>query len=111
MNGRAAYELHCAACHQPAGVGGYLGPAARPPRIAGADVDEVVHHVREGGEVMPAFSPAELPDGTLQDLALYLHEGSHGERTLDPFAVGLIVWVALAFFTCGLAALLGAGER
>lgn len=117
--GRVDFEIHCAPCHHPSGEGGYLSPSARPPRIAGADVTQIVQHVREGGKEMPAFSAAVLSDDSLQDVASYVHgtlgrpaePACFGPRELDPFIVGLVVWVALALFTCGLAALFGEGRR
>jgi mono/diheme cytochrome c family protein len=114
-DGRAAFEIHCAPCHHPGGEGGYLGPATRPPRIAGEEPSEIVERVREGGKDMPGFSRAALSDAALQDLATYVSESAApmrgGTYALDPFSVGVIVWVALAFFTLGLAALFTQGER
>jgi ubiquinol-cytochrome c reductase cytochrome c subunit len=110
--GRAAFELHCAPCHGPSGEGGYLGPKARPPRIAGADPGKLARQVRRGGDTMPAFSPAALSDATLGDLAAYVHaslprpaESEIGPRALDPLSVGVVVWIAAFALTLALRAL------
>lgn len=69
---------------------------------------------------MPAFSGAAIPDATLYDLASYVHESlAHptdeaaqlGPRALDPFWVGVVVWVALALLAGGVAALFGEGRH
>lgn len=119
-HGRVLYETNCAPCHGPSGQGGYLGPHARPPRIAGEKVAHLVHHVREGGKAMPAFSSVALPDPALQDLATYVHETlatpaektTHvGPREVDPFVIGLFVWGALALLGLLLAVLFAEGRN
>lgn len=117
-HGRALYETNCAPCHGISGQGGYLGPHARPPPIAGIEVRRLVHHVRDGGKAMPAI--AALPDPALQDLATYVHgtlgrpaeEPTHiGPRAVNPFVIGLIVWGALAVLALVLAVLFAEGRN
>lgn len=119
-HGRALYETNCAPCHGSSGQGGYLGPHARPPTIAGVKVAHLVHHVREGGKAMPAFSSVALPGADLQDLAAYVQEtlgnpaenATHvGPRAVDPFVIGLIVWGALAVMALVLAVLFAEGRN
>lgn len=119
-HGRVLYETNCAPCHGPSGQGGYLGPHARPPRIAGIEVARLVRHVRHGGKGMPAFSSAVVPDTALPDLATYVHEtlgtpaegATHiGPGAVDPFVIGLIVWGALAVLALVLAVLFAEGRN
>ncbi|MGH9100598.1 MAG: c-type cytochrome [Acidimicrobiales bacterium] len=118
--GKALFESNCAQCHGIAGRGEYLGPTMHPPEIAGAALPKIVQLVRRGGKDMPAFSKAALPDAALDDLGWYVHttlgrpadEESHvGPRTLDPLAVGLIVWGALALLAALLALVFGGGRN
>jgi ubiquinol-cytochrome c reductase cytochrome c subunit len=118
--GRALFETSCAPCHGASGTGVYLGPSARSPSIAGADVARITQQVRQGGKEMPAFSSAVLADAPLGDLAGYVHETlahpsdehAHvGPRALDPVVVGLIAWCALAALACGLALLFAEGRN
>jgi hypothetical protein len=76
--------------------------------------------VREGGDQMPAFSPAVVPDAALAQLGDYVHTtlahppeqpGPIGPRALDPFSVGVIVWGALAVFLCVLSWLFAEGRN
>jgi mono/diheme cytochrome c family protein len=112
------FEVHCAACHGPTGSGGYIAPSMRPPAIAGADIARIVDHVRKGGKEMPPFPAAILSDASLGDVASHVHDtlaktsspARFGPRDIDPFFVGVLVWVALMLLTLGIAALF-AGER
>lgn len=72
--GRVPFEVHCAQCHGVSGQGGYLGPAARAPAIAGTAVATTTRSVREGSAEMPPLSAAVLPDAALGDLGIYVHE-------------------------------------
>ena len=117
--GRGVFQTTCAPCHgATGGGGGYLTGATRPPRIAGADVADVVRQVRRGGHEMPAFSSVALPDARLHDLARYVHETlveqepTHlGPRELGPFSIGLIAWAALLVLAIGLALLFAEGRN
>jgi mono/diheme cytochrome c family protein len=119
-HGRVLYETNCAPCHGPSGRGGYLGPHAGPPALAGIETARLVRHVREGGKAMPAFSSVALPDAALHDLAAYVHDtlgtpaesATHiGPRAVDPFVIGLIVWGALAVLALVLAVLFAEGRN
>lgn len=120
VQGRAVFEIHCAPCHGPSGAGGYFGPHIRPPRISGVELAKIAQQVRQGGKEMPAFSAEVLPDASLHDLEVYIHEtlarpsddhGRLGPRDLDPFSVGLIAWVALVCLASVLAVLFAEGRH
>ncbi len=119
-HGRTLYETNCASCHGPTGGGTYIAPGVRPPPIRGAAAASIVHHVRQGAHVEPAFSAAVLPESDLHDLVTYVNgelgQPSHepagiGPRELDPFLVGLFVWGALILMTIGLAVLFAEGRN
>jgi mono/diheme cytochrome c family protein len=117
---RELFETRCAQCHGVLGEGGYLGAGLRVPAIAGAKVATIARQVRGGGEHMPAFSAAVLPDSALAELGTYVHEalsrppeppGRIGPRALDPLALGVIVAGALALFAVALALLFAEGKN
>jgi mono/diheme cytochrome c family protein len=119
-HGRATFDAYCASCHGVTGSGGYLGPGVPVPSIGGATPTAVLKTVRQGADHMPAFSAAIIPDAALAELTTYAggalanppEEGAGlGPRTLDPLAVGLVVWAALGLFACSLALLFGGGRN
>jgi mono/diheme cytochrome c family protein len=115
------FETECAPCHGPEGRGGYVGTNAHASAIAGRGVDDIVAQARHGGGQMPSFSQATLDDGSLSELATYVHEtlghperleGSPiGPRSLTPFAMGGVVWAALAGLCVAMALLFGPGRN
>lgn len=120
MDPRALYEQACAQCHGVSGQGDYYAPDFHPPPIAGAAATEVVSVLRQAGAHDPAFSSAALPDAELSRLGDYVQgtlarpaepPGRLGPRALDPFAVGVLVWGALALFLCALSWLFAEGRN
>lgn len=120
MDPRALYERACAQCHGVSGQGDYYAPHFRPPPIAGADTSKVVHVLREAGAHDPAFAAAALPDAQLAALGDYVQgtlvrppepPGRIGPRALDPFALGVLVWGAIALFVCALSWLFAEGRN
>jgi mono/diheme cytochrome c family protein len=120
MDPHALYEQACAQCHGVSGQGGYYAPHFRPPPIAGAAAADVVRVMRQPGAHDPAFSTAAFSDAELARLGDYVHgalarpqepSGRLGPRALDPFAVGVLVWGALALFLCALSWLFAEGRN
>jgi mono/diheme cytochrome c family protein len=120
MDPRALYEQACAQCHGVSGQGDYYAPDFQMPAIAGAPARKVVHVLRRAGAHAPAFSAAVLRDASLPRLGDYVERtlahpaepaGRLGPRALDPFAVGVLVWGALALFLCALSWLFAEGRN
>lgn len=80
FDGKALFELHCSACHDP-------GPdhpgTMRLQQRVGAEQAALLHRerlpaeyiklvVREGFKLMPPFRPTEITDSQLEELADYI---------------------------------------
>ena len=67
--GRALFAAKgCATCHGAAAQGG-IGPNLKEPKRT---ADAITSRVRSGGEVMPAFTPAQVSDAELQNIVAFL---------------------------------------
>jgi mono/diheme cytochrome c family protein len=67
--GKALYASKgCAICHGPKGQ----GTAAAPPLNEGHSPEEVKAQVRNPKGKMPAFSPSQISDAELEDLAAFV---------------------------------------
>ena len=120
MDPRALYEQACAQCHGVSGQGAYYAPDFEAPPIAGTAATKVVHVLRQAGAHVPAFSAVALPDASPARLGDYVQgtlarpaepPGRLGPLALDPFAVGVLVWGALALLLCALSWLFAEGRN
>lgn len=103
--GQELFVRNCAACHGAAGDGGVSGGATRVPPVVGLDGIAIAQATRVGPFEMPAFEPAVLDDGDIDDLVSYMELVADTPRT----AVGVreVDQIGAAMFAVGLA--LGAG--
>jgi ubiquinol-cytochrome c reductase cytochrome c subunit len=104
--GQELFVRNCAACHGAAGDGGVSGGATRVPRVVGLDPIAIAQATRVGPFEMPAFEPAVLDDGDIDDLVSYVElvgetpRTAAGVREVDQisaalFAVGLSLGAAV----------------
>ncbi|MBI3946132.1 MAG: cytochrome c [Armatimonadetes bacterium] len=86
--GKAVYEQRCAVCHSAsAKMGppldkdvGYFVKAGVPAEVMGGILQQPVR-VRPPGSRMPAFTPSELSDADVANIAAYLHSLTPAPKT------------------------------
>lgn len=119
MEPRALYDRACAHCHGVSGQGDYYAPDFHPPAIAGEQAAMVALVLRQPGAHDPVFPVASLPDTALAQLGAYVQgslahppepPGRIGPRALDPFALGVLVWGALALLVRAMSWLFAEGR-
>lgn len=105
--GGLLYRENCAACHSWSGEGGAL-LHREAPMLHDATPVQIAEVVRVGSGQMPAFGPAALTDGQLDDVVRYVRELDHPDdrgglalRHLGPVAEGAVALVALAALLWG----------
>ena len=98
--GRAAYIANCAACHGAGGTGDAIGGGQTAPRILDTPATQVGEAVRTGPGAMPAFSPDQIDDATLPQIAAYLafvreraSPGGISPGGVGPVAEGYVAWL------------------
>lgn len=98
--GQEVFVRNCAACHGAAGGGGVSGGSTRVPPLVGVDSIAIAEATRVGPFEMPAFEPAVLDDGDIDDLVSYVELVAATPRT----AVGVreVDQIGAALFAVGL---------
>jgi ubiquinol-cytochrome c reductase cytochrome c subunit len=107
VEGQAAYQANCAACHATTGIGGAM-LAQREGRTTGVFIPnfartspiEVGEAARTGPGAMPAFGPGIIDDQELDSLARYIEylkdpddRGGAPIGRIGPVAEGAVGWV------------------
>lgn len=97
--GLKAFTERCAGCHQVVARGGIVTGAVAPP-LQQATSRQVAEAVRTGPYLMPRFSPRQIDDRTLEDIARYVRfarrppdQGGWGIGNLGPIPEGMVAWL------------------
>jgi ubiquinol-cytochrome c reductase cytochrome c subunit len=98
--GGELYRLHCAACHNAAGVGAPLSSGRHAPALDQATPVQVGEAIRTGPGQMPEFDDDTLTDEDLDDLAAYVDylrdpadPGGFPLGRSGPVAEGFAIWL------------------
>jgi ubiquinol-cytochrome c reductase cytochrome c subunit len=97
--GFAAFNEHCAGCHQAVAKGGVV-TGAFAPDLGEASPTQVGEAVRIGPYLMPPFGHEQIDRDTLNSIARYVeltkapvNEGGWGIGNLGPVPEGMIAWL------------------
>jgi ubiquinol-cytochrome c reductase cytochrome c subunit len=84
--GREIFATHCAACHGSTGAGGVAGGGAITPNLIGLDGLTLAQAIRVGPFQMPRFSPDQISDQGVGDIAAFMDVVAEEPGTLLGFA-------------------------
>jgi ubiquinol-cytochrome c reductase cytochrome c subunit len=111
--GRTLFTSQCAGCHQVVARGGIM-PGGIAPSLQQATPTQIAEAVRVGPFLMPAFSPADLPQHDLDSVARYVlwtrsppNHGGWAIGNLGPIPEGMVAWLLAGVALLIVARLLG----
>jgi ubiquinol-cytochrome c reductase cytochrome c subunit len=97
--GRDAFALNCAGCHQISGAGGVV-TGGTVPSLDQATPTQIAEAVRLGPYLMPRFGPGQIDQHQLDSIARYVVETTHRPDDaggialghLGPIPEGMVAW-------------------